>query len=176
MSETNEKIIEKLAVKIADESASYDPNSESWWGHDTDIGNLPKRIENHLKEALSLADTESRDKENDIMLAGLKTIEKATIEVLEEEISTLSAKVQELQAELEKWKKQTKAHEKFIGKKLREIDKLKAENKEMLEKIKEKISRAKSGLEGCKGELGTYWVGYWKGMLDTCEELKTKEK
>lgn len=31
-------------VQLAELSAIYDPNIKSWWGMDTDVGNLPERI------------------------------------------------------------------------------------------------------------------------------------
>jgi len=91
-----------------------------------------------LEEALSLAELDYAQNLTKIINDGIKTEKK-----LEKQISTLSAKVQELQTELEelgkhhaihheneyelqteleKWKKQTKAHEEFIGEKLREIN------------------------------------------------------
>ena len=40
--------IEKTALEIAKESASFDPEAKCWWGHDTDIGDLPFRIKKKL--------------------------------------------------------------------------------------------------------------------------------
>jgi len=49
----DEKAIKELAIVIAKESATQDDRDNSWWGHDTDIGDLPSRIESHLKLTIS---------------------------------------------------------------------------------------------------------------------------
>ena len=49
----NLKELKILSLKIANESASEDPRDNSWWGHDTEIGNLPQRIQDHIKQFLS---------------------------------------------------------------------------------------------------------------------------
>jgi len=51
MKENKPLDLEKLALEIAKLSAIEDEN-ESWWGMDTDLGDLPRKIENVLKQHL----------------------------------------------------------------------------------------------------------------------------
>jgi len=43
---------DKFIELLAQESASYDRNNESWYGHDTDIGDLPSRLKELLKKRI----------------------------------------------------------------------------------------------------------------------------
>lgn len=42
--------IKKLAKKIAEFSATYDPRNEQWYGDDTGLGDLQTVIENELEK------------------------------------------------------------------------------------------------------------------------------
>lgn len=42
--------------EIAELSASKDPRDNEWWGHDTTLGDLPKRIEELMKGRVVFVD------------------------------------------------------------------------------------------------------------------------
>jgi len=54
--------IRKLSFEIAEESASYDPNNKCWWGNDTDIGDLPDRIQKRLAKFVDWLDETKKAK------------------------------------------------------------------------------------------------------------------
>jgi len=97
--------------------------SEEWALSERDL----ELVKYTIKKALSLADTpRGTGKKHSYVPEMRYVLNHPTVKGMEcaydEQISTLSKKVQELQTELEKWKKQTKAHEEFIGKLLRQIN------------------------------------------------------
>jgi len=141
--------------------------SEEWALSERDL----ELVKYTIKKALSLADTPRGTRKKHSYIPEIRyVLNHPTFKGME---CAYDEQISQLQTELEKWKKQTKVHEEFIGEKLREIDKLKAEKKEMLEKIKKKLESKLGTIEnsalGPDAKFMKFFLFEWE---EVWEELK----